>query len=320
MVGASRFLRQLNDGLPDRLGKPAGFFQIRLGGFAPQQVGIWGVGQATRNGAVQAVVDPEIAFGGAFAGHEGVIGGIDITGDEFGAIGVCPGDQHRGHVENIGRQPGGHQRLDELGGRNQHLATQVAALLLRGQLVLEVDTRRSGFNHGLHEFERVQRTAEPGLGVGNDRSKPVRSIPVLFRVFDLVGAHESLIDTPDQLGNAVGWIEALIGVRLPRLVGVGGHLPAAHVNRLQSGPDLLHCLIAGERPERGNKVLSSEKVPQPAGTDAGERVLDGNRVAEQFHLLGRVGAVDAGPAVGTVAEFQHGLRQYACRSHRHFLS
>jgi hypothetical protein len=45
----------------------------------------------------------------------------------------------------------------------------VAALLLRRELVFEVDAGRTRFDHRLHQLEGVQRSAEAGLGVGDDR-------------------------------------------------------------------------------------------------------------------------------------------------------
>ena len=57
--------------------------------------------------------------------------------------------------------------------RDQHLAAQMAALLFGGELVLEVHAGGAGLDHRLHQFERVQRAAEAGLGVGDDRRDPV---------------------------------------------------------------------------------------------------------------------------------------------------
>ena len=63
----------------------------------------------------------------------------------------------------------------------------MAALLLGGELVLEVHARGAGLDHRLHQLERVQRAAEAGLGVGDDRDEPVAwTCPLGVR--DLVGA------------------------------------------------------------------------------------------------------------------------------------
>ena len=52
-----------------------------------------------------------------------------------------------GHVGS--RQAGRGQGADVLLGRDQHLATEVAALLLRRELVLPVRTGDTGGDHGL---------------------------------------------------------------------------------------------------------------------------------------------------------------------------
>ena len=75
---------------------------------------------------------------------------------------------------HIGREAGGGERADVLLGRDQHLATHVAALLLRRQLVLPVHPGGTRFDHRLHQLERVERSAEAGLGVGDDRAPSSR--------------------------------------------------------------------------------------------------------------------------------------------------
>jgi len=44
-------------------------------------------------------------------------------------------------------------------------------------------------------------------------------------------------------------------------VRVGGDLPAGEIDRLQSGFDLLHSLVAGQRAERRDKWLGVQQVP-----------------------------------------------------------
>ena len=57
--------------------------------------------------------------------------------------------------------------------RDQHLAAHMAAFLLRGQLVLEMDACDAGLDIAARQFERVQRAAKAGLGIGDDRGEPV---------------------------------------------------------------------------------------------------------------------------------------------------
>ncbi len=83
---------------------------------------------------------------------------------------------------------------------------------------------------------------------------------------------------------------------MPGLVGVGGHLPAGEVDRLESGPHLLDRLAAGERAEGVDVVLLVELSPPPLGAAPGQGVLLADAAREPHHVLGRVGALDARPA------------------------
>ncbi len=73
-----------------------------------------------------------------------------------------------------------------------------------------------------------------------------------FGVMNLVGARERLIDFPDHVRNAVGWIQTLIRIHLSGVVGIGRDLPSTHINRFQTGCDLLHRLIPGQSSQRRN--------------------------------------------------------------------
>ena len=44
-------------------------------------------------------------------------------------------------------------------------------------------------------------------------------------------------------------------VRLRGTIGVGCDLPAAQINRLEAGLDLLHGLVAGQRTERVDEIF-----------------------------------------------------------------
>ena len=62
-----------------------------------------------------------------------------------------------------------------------------------GELVLEVHAGGAGLDHRLHQLEGVERAAEAGLGVGDDRREPVRA-RLAFGVLDLVGALQRVVD------------------------------------------------------------------------------------------------------------------------------
>jgi hypothetical protein len=92
---------------------------------------------------------------------------------------------------------------------------------------------------------------------------------------DLVGAAERLVDPPDDVGHAGRRVEALVGIHLAREVGVAGHLPAAHVDGLQAGLDLLDGLVPGRGPERADVAAAGDQLAEPLGAEPCQRVLDG---------------------------------------------
>ena len=107
------------------------------------------------------------------AGEERPVAFVDVAGHQVGRQRVGPRDQDRGHVHHVGGQSRGIEGPQELRRGDEHLAPHVPALLLAGELVLEVHARRAGFDHRLHDLERVERAAETGLGVGDDRREVV---------------------------------------------------------------------------------------------------------------------------------------------------
>jgi hypothetical protein len=117
-----------------------------------------------------------------------------------------------------------------------------------------------------------------------------------FAPLDLVGALEGGVDLLHDLGHRVHRVQALVGVHLAVAVGVAGHLPAAQVDGLQAGLDLLHGLVAGQRAEAVDEGLGVDQVPQLLGAALGQRVLDGQAAAQAHHVGGGVAALDAFPA------------------------
>jgi hypothetical protein len=82
-------------------------------------------------------------------------------------------------------------------------------------------------------------------------------------MIDLIGAEQRVINTPDDCWHAIRRIEALIGIHLFGKVRVRRNLPAAKINRLQSGSDLLHRLVPGQRTECHYWWLRIEQSPEP---------------------------------------------------------
>ena len=261
--------------------------------------------------------------GGALAGQELAVALVDVRGDQLGALGVGAGDEQGRHAADVGGEPGRVEVADMGLGRDQHLAAEMAALLLGGELVLEMDAGGARLDIGLHDLEAVQRPAEAGLGVGDDRHEPVAA-RAAFHMLDLVGALERAVDPAAELGAGIGGIERLIGIHGAGGVGVGGDLPARQIDRLQAGADHLHRLVAGDRAERVHIILAVQQLPEPVGAAAGEAVLDRHRAAQPLDLGRRVGALDAVEAAGRggdeVAEVGHRwppkLDEVATKKHR----
>ena len=243
--------------------KRLGVVQIGVGGLPPQQVGDVGVGQAARDAVVQAgaFLQAEEALGRAVvAVDEGLVALVDVRGDQLGAFGVGAGDRDRGRAHDVGGQAGGDQIAAMRLGRDQDLAAQVAALLLGGQLVLEVDAGGTRLDEGLHDLEAVQRAAETGLGVGDDGGEPV-ALGAALGMLDLVGALQGAVDAAAQLGRGIGRVQRLVRIHGPGGVGVGGDLPARQIDGLQARADHLHGLVAGHGAQGVDVGLASAAAP-----------------------------------------------------------
>ena len=175
--------------------------------------------------------------------------------------------------------------------RDQHLAAHMAAFLLRCELVLEMDARRAGLDIAAGQLEGVQRAAEAGLGIGDDRGEPV-DVAFAFKFLDLIAALQRAVDPACQFGAGIGRIERLVGIHAAGGVGIGRDLPAGQVDRLQSGAHHLHGLVAGHGAEGMNVVLGVKQVPQLVGAVAGQRVFDRHRSGEALHIRHAVIALD----------------------------
>ena len=152
-----------------RLGELARLAHVRRRCLEPDDVRIRRAGEGTGDDGLEAGPDPEEALRCALSGDELLVGWIDVTRQERRAQGIRARDQHGRDAGDVGREPGRGERADELRCRNEHLAAQVTALLLRGQLVLEVDACCARFDHRAHQLVRLERAAETGLGVRDDR-------------------------------------------------------------------------------------------------------------------------------------------------------
>jgi hypothetical protein len=176
----------------------------------------------------------------------------------------------------------------------------VAALLHRGQLVLEVHARGAGADHRLHQLEGVQHATKARFSVGDDRREEVDVVLVArvhaARALDLVGALEGRVDALDHLGHRIDRIQRLVGVHRHVAVVVGRHLPARQVDGLDARLHLLHRLAGGQRAEAVDVRLGVDELPQLLGPEARQRVVDLHVAAQPDHVLGLVGPLDALPA------------------------
>ena len=261
----------------DRLGEGAGIVEVGVGGLPPQQVGIGRIGQAAGDGVLLAAAgaDAVEALRRAVVADEGPVALVHVAGEELRALGIRPAQQHGRHALDVGGEAGGVQGADVLADRHQHLAAEMAALLLGGQLVLEVHARGAGIDHRPHQLIGVERAAEAGLGVGHDRRHVVRRVVLAaFLHRDLVGPAQRVVDAADHLGDAVDRIERLVRVHGAGGIGVRRHLPADEVDRLQPGLDLLQRLHAGQRAERRHLRLGLQQLPQPPGAAVGQGMGD----------------------------------------------
>ena len=128
-------------------------------------------------------------------------------------------------------------------------------------MVFKVDTCRPSFDHALHQFECIEVAAKTSFRVGDEWSKPIHPV-FSFRVVDLVGAHERLVDSSHEVGDAVSWIEALIGIHLSRIVGIGRDLPATDVDSLQTCLHLLYCLVTRHRAQSRDISFGMQQFPK----------------------------------------------------------
>ena len=158
-----------------------------------------------------------------------------------------------------------------------------------------MDGCRARLDDGLHQLEGVQRAAETGFCVGYNGSKPIDTVATLG-IMDLVGTLESVINRADQHRDAIRRVQALVGIHLPRAIGVRSHLPPAHVDGLQSRLHLLDCLVAGKSAKSGHVALRVQEVPQSLRPQPCQRVLDDDGASQPHHVSGSVGTFDPPPA------------------------
>ena len=225
---------------------------------------------------------------------ERLIALVDIRRQELGGLRIGAGNDQGRHAHHVGGEAGGGEVADMCLCRDQHLAAEMAALLFRSELVLEMHAGSARLDKGLHDFEGVERPAEAGFGIGYDRREPgIDRQARAFRRFDLVGALQRAVDPLGEFRCGVGRVKRLVGIHGGRRVGIGRDLPAGQVDRLQAGAHHLHGLIAGQRAKRIDEILLVDELPQAVRAVLGQGVADLHRTAQALHIRSRIRAFDA---------------------------
>src|ERR1700733_13525065 len=152
----------------------------------------------------------------------------------------------------------------------------MSAFLGGRKLIFEVNAGSASFDHRLHQLERIKVPAKAGFGIGDQWSKPLDAV-FAFGMMYLVRPHERLVNAAAKIGHAIGRIQTLVGIHLSGIVGIGSDLPAADINGLQSGVNLLHGLVASHCAERWNIRFVLQKVPKPLCALPSQSVLNVER-------------------------------------------
>jgi hypothetical protein len=84
----------------------------------------------------------------------------------------------------------------------------------------------------------------------------------------------------------------LVGV-----VHVGGDLPAAHVDRLETGLHLLNRLGPRDRAEGRDMSVAVESIPESRRPPPGQAVFDLYRASQAIDVFRAIGPFDAMPAL-----------------------
>ena len=280
--------------LVDGFGELARFSEIRFRRLEPEHVGIRRIGTRSRDRRLDPVADDKEPFGRALPRTPAAIVLVAVARQQSGAVRVRAGDEYRVHAADVGSESRGGQLRDELARRHQHLAAEMAALFYRRELILEVHAGGAGRDHLLHQLVRVEDTAEAGFRISHQRHVPLDRM-IAVHVVDFVGAPQRILNAADQVGHAIGRVQALVGIHSQRAVRVGRDLPAADVDRLETGADFLHRLVPRDGRQRRHIRFLAHQFPESRGTVTCQRVLHRERTAQTVDIFGRVGAPDALP-------------------------
>src|SRR5471032_1122750 len=108
--------------LLDRFGEATSFVQVRLGGFAPDQVGVRRVSQAASDSLVETGAYFVEAFLGTFASHEWLVVRVAVRSQQVSGVSIGTRQDDGRRAGNVCSQASSGQLLHSFLGRNQYLA------------------------------------------------------------------------------------------------------------------------------------------------------------------------------------------------------
>src|SRR5436190_14699501 len=122
--------------------------------FLPPEGGMGGEGEAASDTVIEpgALLQAKEAFLCPFSGQELPVALVDIAGYQLRAFGIGAGDKDGRNTADVCRKPRRVEVADCRLGRNEHLAAEVPALLLRSQLVLEMHARDTRLDIAFHDL------------------------------------------------------------------------------------------------------------------------------------------------------------------------
>src|SRR4051812_21470157 len=106
-------------------------------------------------------------------------------------------------------------------------------------------SRSAGFNQCSSQLIGIEVATKPGLCVRHNGCKPMCcSICLSFGMLDLVCSLEGIVNSSYDGWHTIDRVQTLIGVHLACRIGISSDLPAAEVDSLKAGLNLLNGLVA----------------------------------------------------------------------------
>ena len=98
---------------------------------------------------------------------------VDVVSQKSGAIRVRAREIKGRHAADVSGQTSGHQVRDSLPCRDKNFAAHVTTFLFTGELILQMNARRSRFDHCLNELKDIEWTTKAGFRIRHDGSEPI---------------------------------------------------------------------------------------------------------------------------------------------------